>query len=193
MPWFLNPSAYDGMPLLRHPEFYLFLLKLLTTGVFAAAVWRRGMRGRRLALSVWVFFFGLFLAVMLSMHDLVILGLRIFERPAGQPFVYDFHLYSLLLLGVVLISQGLRLLRAAFPLAEGCPNARRDTIRATLIVLALAAALIPIQFFGFVLTAGSLVTLVAVRLLLPKGARAAAAPTTSPEIAIDGAYLPQTH
>lgn len=193
MPWFLNPSAYDGMPLLRHPEFYLFLIKLLVTGIFGIAMWRRGVRGRRLAVGVWVFFFGLFLTVMLAMHDLVILGLRIFERPAGQPFVYDFHLYSLLLLGVVLIFQGWKILRASRPLADGHPDARRETLRATFIVLGLAAALIPIQFFGFVLTAGSLVTIGAVVLLLPSGARAVVPSLTSTEIGVDGVYLPQTH
>src|ERR687890_268414 len=113
MPWFLNPSAYAGLPFHQNPEFYLFVLKLLVTGLFAAAAWRRGVRGRRLVASTWVFFYGFFLTVMLSMHSLVILGLRLFERPAGTPFFYDFKHYALLLVGAAFISQGLRHMRDA--------------------------------------------------------------------------------
>ena len=170
MPWFLNPLAYRGLPVYQNPEFYLFILKLLVTGLFARAMWRRGARGRRLLASTWVFFFGLFLTVMLSMHSLVILGLRLFERPAGAPFVYDFHLYALLLVGAVFISQGLRCLRSAARLSAADSEGRREALRASYIVLGLAAPLIPIQFFGLVLTAGSLVSVAAVLLVLPSGA-----------------------
>lgn len=172
MPWFLNPSAYRDLPVYQNPEFYLFLVKLLATALFAAAMWRRGVRGRRLVASAWVFFFGLFLTVMLSTHSLVILGLRLFERPAGAPFVYDFHLYALLLVGAVFIAQGLRCLRAAARLTDADGGGRREALRASCVVLCLAAPMIPIQFFGVVLSAASIVSAAAVLLLLPAGAEA---------------------
>jgi len=171
MPWFLNPSAYRDLPIYQNPEFYLFVLKLLVTGLFAGAMWRRGARGRRLLAGTWVFFYGLFLTLMLSTHSLVILGLRLFERPAGSPFVYDFHLYALLLVGAVFISQGVRFLRAA-PRLAGQTGGRREALRTSLVVLGLAAPMIPLQFFGAVLTAGSLVSVAAV-LLVPHAAAAA--------------------
>ena len=170
MPWFLNPSAYEGLPFHQNPEFYLFILKLLVTGLFAVTVWRRGVRGRRLLASTWVFFYGLFLTVMLSTHSLVILGLRLFERPAGAPFVYDFKLYSLLLVGAAFISQGLRYMRAAARLSAADGGGRREALRASYVVLGMAVPLIPVQFFGAVLTAGSLVSLAAVLFVLPAGA-----------------------
>jgi len=111
----------------------------------------------------------------------VILGLRLFERPPGVPFVYDFRLYSLLLLGAVLFVQGVRLLRAATAIAAGTPAARGEAVRTSLIVLGLAAGLIPIQFFGAVLTAGSLVTLAVALLLLPAATTAAAKSTEIPD------------
>lgn len=172
MPWFLNPTAYDGLPFHQNPEFYLFILKLLVTGLFAAAMWRRGVRGRRLLASTWVFFYGVFLTVMLSMHSMVILGLRLFERPAGEPFVYDFKLYALLLVGAAFISQGLRYLRAAARLADAGGGGRREALRASLVVLGLAAPMIPLQFFGVVLTAGSLFSLAVILLILPAEAPA---------------------
>lgn len=167
MPWFLNPSVYHGLPVYQNPEFYLFIIKLLATAVFAVAMRRRGARGRRLLASTWVFFYGLFLAVMLSMHSVVILGLRLFERPAGDPFVYDFKLYSLLLVGAAFITQGVRYMRAAGRLAASDGAAKREALRASYVVLALAVPMIPIQFFGTVLTAGGVVSIMALILLAP--------------------------
>lgn len=167
MPWFLNPSAYRDLPVYQNPELYLFVFKLLAAAVFAVAMWRRGARGRRLLAGTWVFFYGLFLALMLSMHSAVILGLRLFERPAGAPFVYDFKLYSLLLVGAVFITQGVRYLRAAARLAAGDGAAKRAALRASCVVLALAAPMIPVQFFGIVLTAGGVVSIMALLLLTP--------------------------
>jgi hypothetical protein len=150
-----------------NPELYLFLAKLVVTALFALMMRRRGVRGRTLAVSTWVFFFGLFLTVMLCAHSLVILGLRIFESPEGAGPVYDFRLYALLLVGVVFSSQGVRYVRAARLLAAREPEGRREALRATLVVLALAAPLIPLQFFGLLMTAGALLTLGALALLKP--------------------------
>jgi len=118
---------------------------------------------------------------MLSAHSLVILGLRIFESPAGPGPVYDFRLYALLLVGAVFGSQGVRYVRASRMLAARAQGGRREALRATLVVLALAVPLIPLQFFGLVMTAGGLVTLCALALHRP--ARAAfysAAPSAAP-------------
>lgn len=181
MPWFLNPSVYQNLPAHQNPELYLFVLKLLATALFAVTVWRRGARGRRLLAGTWVFFYGLFLTTMLCMHSLVILGLRLFERPADAPFVYDFKLYALLLVGAVFISQGVRYLRAA-PRLAGQTGGRREALRTSLVVLGLAVPLIPLQFFGTVLTVGSLVSVGAVLLATPAGA---AAPKTGCDQVLD--------
>lgn len=159
MPWFLNPYVYHDLPVYQNPEVYLFLAKLAATALFVRLLRRRGVRGRRLAAAGWGFFFGLFLVVMLSMHTLVISGLRLFERPAGTALAYDFHLYSLLLLAAVLIAQGARSLRAAAAVATGDARGWREGARATAVVLAVAVPLVPLQFFGSVLTAMALVNL----------------------------------
>ena len=104
---------------------------------------------------------------MLFMHNIVILGLRIFGGQTDDAkFSYDFHLYSLILLGAVLFFQGIRSIRAALLLQRGDENGSREASRATWIVLAVAVPLIPIQFFGMVLTVFSLLNLAALKLVL---------------------------
>jgi hypothetical protein len=151
MPWFLNPSVYGHLPLHQNPELYYFVVKLLATALFARGLARRGIRGRALLSATWTFFFGLFVAVMLGLHAGVILGLRLFERAPGTAFTYDFRLFSLLLLAGVLVPQGVRCLRAAGGLARRERAAWSQAFRSTCIVLAVALALVPLQFFGIVL------------------------------------------
>ena len=189
MPWWLNPSVYQQLPAYQNPEVYYFLLKVLATGAFARMLWQRGLRGRWLFAGTWNFFFGLFLVFMLSMHSLVIAGLRVFDRPEGIPFTYDFYFFSLLLLGAVLIAQGVWCLRAATALPGGDSRAWSESVRASLIVLAIAVALIPIQFFGLVLTVFSLVQLGGLGSVRRAMVKAPAALTNSRELA-NGVAVP---
>ena len=165
MPWFLNPNIYNKLPVYQNPELYLFIFKLAATAAFAGLLWKRGFGARRLIGATYLFFYGTFITLMLFMHNAVILGLRVFDRPNGAE-AYDFHVFSLVFLGLFLIFQGVRALRAAFRVKNGSDeNAVRDARRATCLVLAVAAALIPVQFFGMVLTVFSLLNLGAIRLL----------------------------
>jgi uncharacterized membrane protein len=79
----------------------IVIAKLAATAIFVLLLRKRGIGGKRLLGITWMFFYGTFLTVMLFMHNVVILGLRIFERTADGKFSYDFHLYSLILLGSV--------------------------------------------------------------------------------------------
>ena len=168
MPWFLNPRAYERLPVYQNPELYYLIIKVLAALIFAVLLYRRGARGLALAGATWAFFFGLFVAFMMTMHAGVILGLRALERPSGEPFVYDFYLFSLMLLAGVLVPQGLRMIVAAPSLALRERNARRRTVYATVVVLAVGAALIPIQFFGVILTVAAVVLLILLAIIRPK-------------------------
>jgi hypothetical protein len=170
MPWFLNPNIYNKLPVYQNPEIYLFVFKLVATAVFAALLWKNGTSIRRLIGTTYIFFYGTFITVMLFMHNTVILGLRVFDRPDSAPFNYDFHVYSLVLLGSIFIFQGIRSLSAAFMLKAGDENGARQARRATWIVLAVALPLIPVQFFGTVLTAFSLLNLAAIKLVSTRSA-----------------------
>jgi hypothetical protein len=167
MPWFLNPNIYYKLPIYQNTELYLFIFKLAVAATFAFYLWKQGVSKRRLLAVTYIFFYGVFLTVMLFMHNTVILGLRIFERTSNN-FTYDFHLYSLILLGTVLFLQGIHLMRSAFLLKAGDEKGIRKALRATMIVLAVAIPLIPIQFFGIILTVFSLLNLAVVKLLLQR-------------------------
>ena len=41
MPWFLNPSVYQKLPVYQNPELYLFIAKVASAVIFAALLWRR--------------------------------------------------------------------------------------------------------------------------------------------------------
>ena len=168
MPWYLNPRIYENLPVYQNPELYLFIAKLVGTAIFALWLRKRGVSGKRLVATTWIFFYGTFITVMLFMHNFVILGLRVFGRSAGTDFAYDFHLYSLILLGSVLFLQGIRSIRAALLLRRGSETGSPEALQATWIVLAVAVPLIPIQFFGIVLTVMSLLNLAVIKLFLGK-------------------------
>jgi hypothetical protein len=122
---------------------------------------RRGLRKQDLVMSLWVLFYGLALVLMMALHvfevtyHLVAGGTTL----TGQAWRYDFRSYSLLLLGALLIWQGVVLLKSA----GGVTRTREicfEAFKATAIVLAVVVPLIPIQaFFGVILTVLSVVTL----------------------------------
>jgi hypothetical protein len=166
MPWFLNPNVYNNLPVYQNPETYLFIFKLTITAIFTFLLWKQGKSKRHLIGITYIFFYGTFITVMLFMHNFVILGLRIFEPTYDKYLTYDFHLYSLILLGSLLFLQGIRSLQAALLLKEGDEKGFPKARRATLFVLAVSVPLIPIQFFGIVLTVISLLNLGVIKLLL---------------------------
>jgi hypothetical protein len=169
MPWYLNPNIYNKLPVYQNPELYLFIFKLAATAIFAFYLWKQGVSRRRLMAITYIFFYGAFMTVMLFMHNTVILGLRIFEQTSDN-FTYDFHLYSLILLGSILFLQGISLLRSALVLKAEDENGRGQALRANWIILAVTIPLIPIQFFGIVLTVFSLLNLAVIKLLLQSSA-----------------------
>ena len=174
MPWFLNPRVYEQLPVWQNPELYWFLLKVAATAAFGRLLWRRGARGWALAGATWTFFVGLFVSVMLGLHAVSILGMRLLDRAPGTAFQYDFRLFSLLLLAGVLVPQGAACARAAAGLAVRDAWAWRRVRGAVLRLLAVAVPLIPLQFFGILLTAMGLVTLGALAATRPRKAAVAA-------------------
>ena len=74
----------------------------------------------------------------------------------------------MILLGAVLFLEGVRSLRAAFLLKNGDESGVREAQRASWTVLAISVPLIPIQFFGIVLTVFSLLNLAATKIIRSK-------------------------
>lgn len=161
-----------------YADYYALAAKLAIIIFFVARAWRAGARGALLLAASWVFLVGTFVAVMLSFHNAEIVYRALTNqgsyRSPGSGFTYDFRFYSLVLFGCVMISQGVPMMRAARDLSRGSGEAAGRLLRPTLVVLALSAPLIPIQFFGAVLTACAALNLPALllaRRALRKAAR----------------------
>lgn len=143
----------------------VLLVVLLGTAVCGGTLWRRGARGWRFARATWLAFYALALIAMMGAHSGEILyhTLRGDTAFDGSVWTYNFRVYALHLLGAVLIWQGAVCLRAAFRIGQGDWLARREALRAVLIVLAIVLPLVPIHaFFGVILTVLSAVSLLAV-------------------------------
>jgi hypothetical protein len=141
------------------------------------AFWRMGVRGRRLAVSWWAAFYGVALTVMLAAHCIEIAYNTVTHAPsfADGAFKYDFRVYSLELMGALLVVLGIRALRAAFGMARGEREARRAMLKTLAVVLAIAAPVIPIHWvFGYLVSGLSAITILVVALL----------PTAQPKTAL---------
>ena len=78
----------------------------------------------------------------------------------GAAMTYNVRIYSLFLLGGVLVTCGVQLLRAAFAIASAAPRARRMGLRWAGLALLVVAPLLPIQlFFAIVHTVLACITL----------------------------------
>jgi hypothetical protein len=152
------------------PNSDLVVLTGLALGVPISALIlrRRGARGRSLFSATWLAFFGLTLFLMMATHSVEVVynTLRGEKALDGSVWTYNFRVYSLLLLAAVLIVQGIRCLRAAPRLGSSETRARQEALRATLIVLAVTAPLIPVHaFFGVLLSALGVLTLAVLTLV----------------------------
>ena len=146
------------------------VLGLLVLSLFGSLVyqWRRGLRGGRLAVVTFAMFYGLSVVSALGMHCLDVLygltrGLKSFVT--GKPFAWDWHTYSLLLFGVLMIWFGVQCVRRALRLGRGDASARPDFLRLAGVMLLIVLPTIPIQpFFGVVGSGLSVIALLVVGL-----------------------------
>jgi hypothetical protein len=146
------------------------VLGLLLLSLFGSLVyqWRRSLRGGRLAVVTFAMFYGLAVISALGMHCLDVLyglthGLKSFVT--GKPFAWDWHTYSLLLFGVLMVWFGVQCVRRALQLGRGNANARIEFLRLAGIMLLVVLPIIPIQpLFGLVGSGLSVIALLVVGL-----------------------------
>ncbi|HET6763690.1 MAG TPA: hypothetical protein VFH27_08455 [Longimicrobiaceae bacterium] len=165
-------------------DMMVLIATALGTIATAVAFWRMGVRGRRLAVSVWAGFYGVAMIVMLAAHCIEIAYNTLTHAPAfgGGTFKYDWRVYSLELMGVLLIVLGVRALRAAVGMARGHAEARAAMLKTLAVVLAIALPIIPIHwFFGYLVSGLTAITVMVVAALprtLPE--RTAGMPSAAP-------------
>jgi hypothetical protein len=146
------------------------VLGLLLLSLFGSLAyqWRRGLRGGRLAVVTVAMFYGLAAIIALSMHTLDVLygySHRNTSFATGKPFTWDWHTYSLLLFGVLMVWFGAQCVRLALRLGRGDASARVKFLQFSAVILLVVLPLIPIQaMFGVVATGLSVIALLVVGL-----------------------------
>jgi len=165
------------MPFTDPIVFGLLLLSLVGSLGYQ---WHRGLRGGRLAAVSFAMFYGLAVISALGMHCLdVLYGLshHLTSFGTGKTFAWDWHTYSLLLFGVLMIWLGARCLRYALWMGRGDVGARTAFLRLAGVMLLIVLPLIPIQaFFAVAGTALSVIALLVVGLV---GRRSATGPSAT--------------
>jgi hypothetical protein len=124
-----------------------------------ATIWFAATRGRGavalVAVAAVTFFCGVLIASLGSAHTIAVIG-----RALRGPFVYNFRLYSLVLLGACQIAGGLRCLSTSWRVARGDARAWKAALAATMLLLIVNVPLIPIQGFAGATSLIAVVTLV---------------------------------
>jgi hypothetical protein len=157
------PSSPRPMPYTDPIVLGLLLLSSIGSLIYQ---WMRGLRGGRLAVVSFSMFYGLAAISALGMHCLDVLyafthGVTSFAT--GKPFAWEWHTYSLLLFGVLMIWLGAQCLRRALRLGRGDASARSEFLRLAGIMLLIVLPTIPIQpFFGLVASGLSVIALLVV-------------------------------
>ena len=145
----------------------LILIAIATLGL-VAILRRRGARGAPLLIGAWVGFHCIVLTTMMAGHCFDIASrLYIGRGYDGTSITYNFRVYSLFLLGGLLIACGVELVRAALAIAAGAAGVRGRALRAASVALLVVVPLLPIQLFfallHTVLAAVTLLTLAVAR------------------------------
>ena len=159
------------------------VLALLVGSLIGSLVllWRRRLRGGRLAVVTVAMFYGLSVISALGMHSLdVLYGLthHLTSFGTGKPFAWDWHTYSLLLFGALMIWLGTQCVRRALRMttAAGAGAARTEFLRLAGVMLLVVLPIVPIQpLFGVAGSALSVIALLVVG-LGGRGWRASDAP-----------------
>jgi hypothetical protein len=130
-----------------------FAVLALAAGVTAMFL-RRQMPGSArkalVACAAGQLFCALLMLGLAALHTaaVLLLAIRRLTGSAGTPFEYNFHLYSVLLLGAVLLGLSIHCLRAAPGLARGDPGSWHKAVRGHAGLLGVNLPLIPIQAFA---------------------------------------------
>lgn len=148
------------------------VLALLVASLIGSLVflWRRGLRGGRLAVVTVAMFYGLSVISALGMHSLdVLYGLthHLTSFGTGKPFAWDWHTYSLLLFGALMIWLGVQCVRRALrmSIAADALGARIEFLRLAAVMLLIVLPIVPIQpLFGVAGSALSVIALLVVGL-----------------------------
>jgi len=134
---------------------FLALFTAIGATIWFAATRERGAVAL-VAVGAATFFCGALIASLGSAHTAVVIGRAL----RGPTFVYNFRLYSLVLLGACQMAGGLRCLSMSWRVASGDARAWKSALIATMLLLIVNVPLIPIQGFAGATSMIAVVTLI---------------------------------
>ena len=154
------------MPSGGNAGWILLLLAVVAAAiVFAKKNHARGALPAATAAGTVALVSGLITMGLAGAHLVVVLMVAL----GRSPLVYDFRLYSLVLLGVLLGGLALVLALAAPGVARGDSSLLRRTRNTALMLLAINVPLAPIQGFAILLCVLAAVTLIALFIAAQRG------------------------
>jgi hypothetical protein len=156
----LLPPARELLPLALLLDFVPFGGVVAATVIATIRLRRVPLPPIRLIIAVYGYFAGALVGT-LGLTHLVAVVIESIDRGRQHQFVYSFHFYSLVLLGVLLITVGLMAAIKTARLARGQRAAWRTALLVWTAILAINLPLVSLQGFAVLFT-----VLAAVELLL---------------------------
>ncbi len=161
----LFPPARELLPLALLLDFVPFVGVVAATIIATIRLRRVPLPPIRLLIAVYGYFAGALVGT-LGLNHLVAVVIVSIDRMRQHQFVYSFHFYSLILLGMLLIAAGLMAAVESVRLARGHRPAWRASLSVWTAILAINLPLVPLQGFAVlfsVLAALELLLLVSMR------------------------------
>ena len=161
----LFPPARELLPLALLLDLVPWASVVAATVIATVRFRREPLPPIRLLLAVYGYFAGALVGT-LGLAHLVAVVIAAVDRGRQHQFVYSFHVYSLVLLGVLLTAAGLMAAIEAAGLARGNRPAWRASLSVWTAILAINLPLVPLQGFALLFS-----VLAALEVLLLGGMR----------------------
>ncbi len=145
----LLPPAKEFRPLGLVLDFVPIAGTVIATVIAAMRFKRASVPPMRLFLAVCCYFAGALIGALGVAHIVAVI-LAAIDQAQHQPFIYNFRFYSLLQLGVLLITAGFMAAIRALSLAGGDRAAWRASLFVWIAILAINLPLVPIQRFAII-------------------------------------------
>lgn len=145
----LSRTANELVPVALLLDLVPFVGVVVATAIAIVRLKRVPLPLIRLVLPVYSYFAGALVGTLGVAHVVAVV-IRSIDRARQNQFVYNFHVYSLVLLGVLLISGGLMVTIEAAGLARRHRPAWRTSMSVWTAILAINLPLVSIQSFAIV-------------------------------------------
>jgi hypothetical protein len=144
---------------LNHIDEIVLILCLLFTFINTIRLVRRATVSVRKVPAYFVVFGATAIATFIGGGHLFEISYRAIERAINGTFVYDYRFYSLILMGMVLLSLSIRMLREIGAWFRGIPGSQRSAIRTALLIIIISAPTGVFTPIGYVPSIGCAITL----------------------------------